>query len=160
MTALMPATATAALADMHSEPPTDPPGLGQVVLILVLDPVFLDLAATLAPWPERRVQLLINLPRRLAMPMPAVLITRPAPRPTRLRLRLPTRERRRLTLPRPTRLLQLPLRPPGPGPQPLILGRQPDRLAPQLLILHRQRRAPRRQPRKLIHRLGREHLNL
>ena len=160
MMALMPAPATAALPDMHSEPPTHPPRLGQLVLILVLDPVFLDLPATLAPRPERRVELLINLPRRLAMTMPTVITTRPAPRPASVLLRLPTRERRRLALPRPTRLLQQPLKLPNPGLQPLVLARQPNRLSPQQLVLRRQRLAPRDKPAKPVLCLGREHLNL
>ena len=160
MTALMPATTTPTLADMHSEPTTEPPRLGQLVLILVLDPVMLDLPATLTPRRERRVELLIDLPRRLAMTMPTVLLPRPAPRPASALLRLPARERRRLALPSPARLLELTLKLLDPGPQPLALGREPDRLPPQLLVLHRQRRAPRRQPRKLIHHLRREHLNV
>ena len=160
MTALMPAPATRALPDVHSEPTTDPPRLGQLILILVLDPVLLDLTATLTPRLQWRVELLIDLPWRLAMPMATVIIPRPAPRPARVRLRLPARERRRLTLPRPTRLLQLPLKLRDPRPQPLVLAREPDRLAPQLLILRRQRRAPRRPPRKLIDRLNSEHLNV
>jgi hypothetical protein len=65
----MPATTTPTLADMHSEPTTEPPRLGQLILILVLDPVMLDLPATLTPRRERRVELLIDLPRRLAMTM-------------------------------------------------------------------------------------------
>ena len=43
MAALMAAPATAALADMHSEPTTKALGLGQLVLILVLDPLLQDL---------------------------------------------------------------------------------------------------------------------
>jgi hypothetical protein len=145
---------------MHSKPTTDPPRLGQLILILVLDPVLLDLTATLTPRLQRRVELLINLPRRLAMPVPTMLIPRPAPRPTRALLRLPARERRRLTLPRPPRLLQLPLKLRDPRPQPPILTRQPNRLGPQLLVLGRKRLASRDKPAKLAPRLDREHLNL
>ena len=83
MTALMPAPAAAALADMHREPATQPPRLGKLILILVLDPLLLDLPATLTPRDKRRVQLLIDLPRRLTMTMPAVIITRPPTRPAR-----------------------------------------------------------------------------
>jgi hypothetical protein len=159
MPALMPATTTPTFADMHSKPSTDRPRLGQLVLILVLGPLVLDLPATPAPRGQGRVEFLINLPRRLTVPMRAVLIPGPAPRSTRLRLRFPAGERRRLTLPRPPRVLQLPLELPDPPAQPPILARQPGDLAPQPLVLSRQRRAPRREPTKLIHRLGREHLN-
>jgi hypothetical protein len=75
VTALMPTPATPALPDMHSEPPADRPRLGQLVLILVLGPVVLDLPTALTSRPERRVELRIDLPQRLAMPMPTVLIT-------------------------------------------------------------------------------------
>jgi hypothetical protein len=160
MTALMPPPATAARSDMHSEPATHTPRLGQLVLILELDPVLLDLPTTLTPRQKRRVELLINLARGLAMPMPTVIITRPTPRPARVLLRLPTRERRRLTLPRPTRLLQLSLQLHDPGPKPLVLARQPECLPPQLLVLHRQRGAPRNKPSNLTPCPGREHLNL
>ena len=160
MAALMPASAAPALADMHSEPAADRPRLGQLVLILKLDALVHDLPATLTPRRKRRVELLIHLPRRLAMTMPAVLLARPATRPTRPPLRLPARERRRLTLPRPPRLLQLALKLPDPRPQPLVLGREPNGHRPQLLVLRHQRRAPRHEPRKLIHRLNRQHLNL
>jgi hypothetical protein len=90
--------------------------------------------------------------------MPAVLLPRPAPRPTRTLLRLATRERRRLTLPRAPRLLQLPLKLLNLQAQPLILAREPDRLAPQLLVLRRQRRAPRHPTRQLINSPDREQL--
>jgi hypothetical protein len=73
--ALMSATTTPALSDMHSEPPTNRPRLGQLVLILVLGPLVLDLPATLAPRGQRRVEFLINLPGRLTVTMPAVLIS-------------------------------------------------------------------------------------
>jgi hypothetical protein len=59
---------------MHSEPATQPPWLWQLILILILDPVLLDLPTTPTPRPERRVEFLIDLPRRHAMPMPTVLI--------------------------------------------------------------------------------------
>ena len=148
-----------ALADMHREPPPDRLRLGQLVLELVLNPVLHDLPATLTPARKRCITLLINLPRRLAMTMPTVLLPRAPPRPPRSRLRLPARERRRLTLARPPRLLQGPLELPDPSPQPLILARQPKDLVPQMLVLNRQRRAQRLQPPTLIHRLGRKHLN-
>ena len=66
---------------MHREPATERPRLGQLVLILVLDPLLHDLPTTLTPRLKRRVELLVDLPRRLAMTMPAVLIPRPTPRP-------------------------------------------------------------------------------
>ena len=106
VTALMPAPAAAALADMHSEPAAQPPRLGQLVLILVLGPLLLDLPAALAPRRMRRVELLINLLWRLTMTMPPVLLTRPTTGPTRTPRTLPARERRRLTLPSTPRLLQ------------------------------------------------------
>ncbi len=159
MTALMTAPAAATLADMHPKPATDRSGLGQLVLVLKLAALMLDLPATLTPINQQRIELLIHLPRRLAMTMLAVIIPRPASRPARRRLRLPTRERRRLALGHPPRLLQLPLKLPDPRQQPLVLPRQTDHLAPQLLVLGRQPSAPRRQPTKLIHRLGRKHLN-
>lgn len=130
MTALVAAPAAATLADTHPEPATDRPGLGQLILVLKLAALVLDLPATLAPIDQRRVKLLIDLARRLAVTMLAVIIPRAAPRPTRSRLRLPARERRRLALSRPTRLLQLPLKLPDPPAQPLVLARQPADLAP------------------------------
>ena len=160
MTALMPTPAAAALADMHSEPSTDPPRLGQLVLILILSVVVLDLPATLAPRLQRRLQLLIHFRGRLAMPMPAVVLPRPTPRPARLFLRGPTRERRRLTLRRAPRLLQQALQLPNSRPQPLVLARHPSQLRPQRIVLRRQRRTQLPQPSDVILRLGREHLNL
>src|SRR5205823_6313523 len=68
--ALMAAPTTGALADMHREATTDRPWLGQLVLILVLDPLLQDLPTALAPLTKRRVELLINLPRRLTVTMP------------------------------------------------------------------------------------------
>ena len=109
MPALLAASATGTLADVHREPAAQSPRLGQLVLILVLGPLMLDLAATLAPRRQRRVELLIDFPGRLTVPMPAVLIPATTTRPARLGLRLPARERRRLTLGRPARLLQLAL---------------------------------------------------
>jgi hypothetical protein len=55
VTTLMPASAAPALADMHSEPATQPPRLGQLVLMLVLGALVLDLPAALAPRRKRRV---------------------------------------------------------------------------------------------------------
>lgn len=159
MTSLMATPTAAALADMHPKPPADRPGLGQLVLILKLDPLVLDLPATLTTTDQRRVELLIHLPGRLMMRMPAMLLPGTTPRPPRLRLRFPARERRCLTLARPPRLFQLALQLPDPRAKSLVLARQPADLAPQLLVLSRQRRAPRRQPPKLIHTLGRKHLN-
>ena len=160
MTALMPTTTTATLADMHREPSTERLRLWQLLLVLELRALMLDLSTALTPRRQRRHELLINLPGRLAMPVPAVLIPRPASRPAPLGLRLPARERRRKTLPSPTRLLKLTLELRDPPEQPLVLAREPDRLPPQLLVLRRQRRTARQQPTKLIHRLGREHLNI
>lgn len=74
MTALMPTPATATLADMHREPTTNRPRLRQLILILKLDPLLLDLPTTLTPRPQRRVELLIDLPGRPTAPMPAVLL--------------------------------------------------------------------------------------
>lgn len=80
MTALMAAPAAAAFADMHPEPAADRLGLGQLVLILELDPLLFDLPAALAPLIKRRVELLVNRPlRRPAMTMITMLITRPPP---------------------------------------------------------------------------------
>jgi hypothetical protein len=59
------------------------PRLGQLVLILKLDPLLLDLPTTPAPRVKRRVEFLIDLPRRLAMTMLAVPLPRPATRPAR-----------------------------------------------------------------------------
>jgi hypothetical protein len=73
----MTAPATRTFADMDSEPATDRPRLGQLVLILKLDPLLLDLPTTPTPRPERRDELLIHLPRRLAMTMLAVLTELP-----------------------------------------------------------------------------------
>jgi hypothetical protein len=120
----------------------------------------LDLPATLTPRQQRRVELLIDLSRRLAVTMPSVLVTAPTTRPARIAGRLPTRERRRLTLPRPPGLLQLALELPDPRPQPLVLPHKTHHLGPQMLVLVRKQRAPRRQPTKLIHRLRREDLNV
>jgi hypothetical protein len=138
---------------MHREPAAHHPRLGQLVLILKLDTILDDLPATPTPRFQRRVELLINLPRRLTMTVLAVIITRPAPGPASLLLGLSAGERRRLALPRPTRLLKLPLKLRDPGQQPPVLRRQPDRLTPQQLVL-------RRQPSALIHQLGWEHHNL
>jgi hypothetical protein len=158
--ALVATPAAAALADMHHEPATQPPRHGQLILILVLDPLLLDLPATLAPIRKRRVALLIDLPRRLTATMPAVRITRPPTRPARISGGLTARERRSLTLASTPRLLHLALQHLDPPPQPLVLRQQTRDLAPQALVLHHQRRNPRRQPRQLIHRLRWEHLNL
>jgi hypothetical protein len=83
VTALMPTTAAATLADVHREPAMDGPRHRQLVLILVLGPLVLDLAATLTPRCEWRVELLIHLARRLTVPVLAVFLLRPAPRPAR-----------------------------------------------------------------------------
>ena len=160
MTALMAAPAAAALTDMHRKPATDRPWLGQLVLILELDPLLANLPTALAPLRQRRVNLLIDLARRLAVSMPTVLITGPPTRPARTVRRLPTRERRRLPLPRPPRFFQQALQLPNPVPQPVVLTDQPPELLPQPLVLRLQRRAPRRQPRHFIHRLGRDNHNL
>ena len=125
MPALMTTPATAALADMHREPAAHPPRLRQLILILELDPLLEDLPATLTPIPKQRLVLLINLPRRLTVTMPAVITTRPPPRPTRSLGRLPTRERRRLTLGSTARLLQLALQQLHTPRQPLVLHKQP-----------------------------------
>jgi hypothetical protein len=121
MATLVTAPTSTALADMHREAAAHPPRLGQLVLILVLNPLLLDLSATRATIDQRRLELLIDLPRRLTVTMPAVLITRPPTRPTRIPARLSTRKRRRLTLPRTPRLLQIALKLPDPRMQPLVL---------------------------------------
>jgi hypothetical protein len=54
MPALMAAPAAPARTDVHRKPPTQPPRLRQLILILVLDPVLLDLPATLTPRLKRR----------------------------------------------------------------------------------------------------------
>lgn len=159
MTALVAATTTGTFADVHREPPSDRPRLGQLILVLVLDPLLLDLPATLTPRRQRRVELLVDLLRRLAMTMPAVPLSRPAARTDRSRLRRPARERRRLTLGSPPRLLKLALQLPDPGPQPLVLAREPHELVPQLVVLSRQRRAPRLQLLTLVYRPRRQLLN-
>jgi hypothetical protein len=92
VTALMPAPAAPALADVHREPATDRPRHRQLVLILGRGPLVLDLATTLTPRREWRVQLLVDLPGRLPVPMLAVLLPRPASRPARSGLRLPPRD--------------------------------------------------------------------
>ena len=107
MTALMAAPTTPALADMHSEPTTHPPRLGQLVLILILAAHMIDLPAALTPRSKRRVELLIDPFWRLAVTIATVLITRPTTGPSRALGRLPARERRRLTLPCAPRLPQL-----------------------------------------------------
>jgi hypothetical protein len=149
MTTLMAAPTAAALPDVHPKASPDRSRLGKFILVLKLAADVLDLPATLTPWGQRRVELLIHHSRRLAVTVPAVIIPRPPTRPTPGRVRLPTRERRRLTLPRSPRLLQLPLKRPNPSVQPLVLPRQPNYLGPKLLILERQRRATRPQPTKL-----------
>jgi len=155
----MAAPTAAALADVHSEPATNRARLGQFVLILKLRPFVLDLPATLASRSERRVELLIDHPRRLPVPIPAVFLSRTTTRPARLRLRLTARERRRLTLPRTPCLLQLALELPDPCAQPLVLPREPHQLVAQPLVLGRQLRAPHQQRSQLIHRLAIKHLN-
>jgi hypothetical protein len=117
----MPASAAAALADMHSEPAAQPPRLGQLVLILVLGALVLDLPAALAPRRKRRLELLIELIWRLTVTMPPVLLTRPTTRPTRPLRTLPARERSRLTLPRTPGFLQLTFQLADPLPQSLVL---------------------------------------
>jgi hypothetical protein len=94
---------------MHSEPTTQPPRFGQLVLILVLDPLLADLTATLTPIHKRCIEFLIDLPRRLAVTMPPLLLARPPTRTARTARRVPARERGRLTLGRTPRLLQLAL---------------------------------------------------
>ena len=121
----MAAPAAAALADMHGEPAAHPPRLRQLILILELDPLLEDLPATLTPIPKQRLVLLINLPRRLTVTMPAVITTRPPARPARSLGSLPARERRGLPLGRAARLLQLALQPLYPTLQPLVLHKQP-----------------------------------
>jgi len=156
----MAAPAKPTRADVHREPAAQHPRLRQLILTLKLDPVLDCLPATPTPRLKQRVELLINLARRLAMSMPTVIITRPAPRPASLLLGLPTGEQRRLALPRPPRLLQLPHKLRDPRQQPPILRHQPHHLAPQQPILRRQPGAPLRQPSALIHHLHREHHNL
>ncbi len=80
MTALVPRPATPTLADLHPKPATDRPRLCKLVLILKLAALVLD-PVTLTPPSQWRVELLIHLPRRLAMRMAAMLLPRPAPRP-------------------------------------------------------------------------------
>lgn len=82
MTSLVAAPAATALANMNREATTDRSRLGQLLLILVLDPLLQDLPTALAPIHKRRIELLIYPPRRLTMPMPAVLPTRPPTRTT------------------------------------------------------------------------------
>ena len=89
MAALMPTSAATTLPDMHREPAAYPPRLGQLVLILVLGARVTDLPAALTPRLTRSIELLINLPGRLTMSMPAVLATRPTTRTTRIPRRLP-----------------------------------------------------------------------
>ena len=122
-----------ALADMHREPPPDRLRLGNCPGTGTQSGPPRS-PRHLTPARKRCITLLINLPRRLAMTMPTVLLPRAPPRPPRSRLRLPARERRRLTLARPPRLLQGPLELPDPSPQPLILARQPKDLVPQMLF--------------------------
>jgi hypothetical protein len=160
MTALTATPAAAALANVHSEPTTNPLGLGQLVLILELDPLLHDLPTALAPIHKRRIELLIDLHRRLTMTMPPVLLARTTTRPTRTPGRLPARERRRLTLGRTPRLLQVALQLHDPRPQPLVLPRKPCSLIPQQLVPNRRLRAPRHQTRQLIRRLSRQHLDI
>jgi hypothetical protein len=145
---------------MHSKPTADRSRLGQLILILVLDPLLHDLPTALAPIRQRCVKLLINLLGGLTVTVPPVLLAGPTTRPTRTPRRLPARERRRLTLGRTPRLLQLALELRNPRPQVPVLTHKPRCLTPQQLVLSRQLRAARRQTRKLIHRLGRKHLHL
>jgi hypothetical protein len=112
----------------------------------------LDLPTTLAPRSQQRVEFLIHLLGRLAMRMLAMLLPGAAPRPAWPRHRLPGRERRRPTLPRPPRFLQLPLKLHQPRRSRSFSPTKRVSSEPQLLVLSRP--AP-----KLIHRLGRQHLN-
>jgi hypothetical protein len=89
---------------MHSKPTADRSRLGQLILILVLDPLLHDLPTALAPIRQRCVKLLINLLGGLTVTVPPVLLAGPTTRPTRTPRRLPARERRRLTLGRTPRL--------------------------------------------------------
>lgn len=119
MAALHPTPARPAPPDADPEPGHRRAHLGQIDLPLILDPLDIDLTATVrAAHRRRRVEHPIGVTGNHPMTMPAMTLATFAARPFRLVCRFALRERRRLSFPGPARVAQQPFQFGDPGVTP------------------------------------------